>query len=372
MVPRAAVGVLLAGQDVGERRVGTGASRERRRVVDGRAHERVAELESALDAWTSPAVSAGSSAVASSPSSRAAAPTTASEVGAVGGGEQQQRLRALGQLMDAGGERLLGAAVARAVRPARAARAGCRRRARPALVAPRRRRAVAEQRPRVARRRVARPAAPRRRAARTGGPARRGPRTAARRPRPAGGGRRTRARERDSRSNHAASSSTRQQRPLLGGVGQQRQRPDADQEAVGLALVRQPERAAQRARLRLGEPVDPVLERPQQLVQRRRTGAQPRTRCRSPAARGSRSPRRRVLEQRGLADARLAAQDQRTAGPAASRVEKPVRALPSRSRDRSACVGRSVTRAHRTSDRGLGTGDRPDSMRVGASVASLP
>ena len=106
-----------------------------------------------------------------------------------------------------------------------------------------------------------------------------------------------------------------EQRLLVGGVGEKRKNPHADQEPIGLALVRKPERAAERARLRLREPVDPVLDRPQQLVQRGvrklSLGLDP-GRPQHPEVAGH---RRCLLEQGGLADAGLAADDQRPAGP---------------------------------------------------------
>ena len=66
------------------------------------------------------------------------------------------------------------------------------------------------------------------------------------------------------------------------------ERARADQEAVGVTLVGQTERAAQGARLRLGQAVDPVLEWAQRAGAGWRRAARPRTR--SLSARSTRKP----------------------------------------------------------------------------------
>ncbi len=113
-----------------------------------------------------------------------------------------------------------------------------------------------------------------------------------------------------------------EQRLLLGGVGQQGEHADADQEGVRVALVREAEGAAEGARLGLGEGVDPVLERPQELVQRSVGQLGLVLDAGRPQHGEAGRRRRRVLEQRGLADAGFAAQDERTTGTAASGVEE--------------------------------------------------
>ena len=58
-----------------------------------------------------------------------------------------------------------------------------------------------------------------------------------------------------------------QQRPRLGDVGQQGERGQADQEAVGRGAGREPERDPQRVALRRREPVEPIEQRHAELVQ---------------------------------------------------------------------------------------------------------
>jgi hypothetical protein len=91
-----------------------------------------------------------------------------------------------------------------------------------------------------------------------------------------------------------------------GGLGQQRQCREADEEAVAAAAL-EPQRAGERGTLDLGQLADPVQQRPQQLSEpgerkpglRRRAGRAQHAQAGGPLA--------GVGEQRGLADPRLAA-----------------------------------------------------------------
>ena len=58
-----------------------------------------------------------------------------------------------------------------------------------------------------------------------------------------------------------------QQGPLLGDVAQQPEHAESDPEAIVRGLARQGEGGAKRCRLRLRQPIDPVQQWPQQLVQ---------------------------------------------------------------------------------------------------------
>ena len=112
-----------------------------------------------------------------------------------------------------------------------------------------------------------------------------------------------------------------QQRPLVGGGGEQAQHGDRDQEAVLDPLGRQPEGAAQRGGLHVGQLAGAVEHRPQQLVQAGEgqlglgLDAGPREHA-HPVGAGQ-----RPLQQRGLADPGLAAQHQHTAARATRRLE---------------------------------------------------
>jgi len=99
-----------------------------------------------------------------------------------------------------------------------------------------------------------------------------------------------------------------QQRAVVGELGQQRQHRDTDQESVRRTRHVQPERATQRPGLHRRQRIEPIQHRVQQQVQARvgqfglglhaRAAQHPQ-----PAGVG-------VCEQRGLADARLAPDDQ--------------------------------------------------------------
>jgi hypothetical protein len=102
--------------------------------------------------------------------------------------------------------------------------------------------------------------------------------------------------------------------PVVRRDREQAQRPGADQEAR-VDRLPEAERAAEGGRLALGDLVEEVLERPEQLVQRRERelglGLDPA------GAEDSHPgcPRLGVVEQRALADPRLAAEDQGAAVP---------------------------------------------------------
>ena len=113
-----------------------------------------------------------------------------------------------------------------------------------------------------------------------------------------------------------------QHRPLLGQLGEQRQAAGVDEEALLAAAVGEPERGAERRRLRRRQPVEISEPGPQQLVQRRERelglGLHPARVEHVHVARAG----ARVVEQDRLADARLAAQRQRAAPRVAGRVEQ--------------------------------------------------
>ena len=102
--------------------------------------------------------------------------------------------------------------------------------------------------------------------------------------------------------------------PLLGDRAEQTERGGADQVALRGRVVGEPERRAQRGGLRAREPVDGVEHGPQELVQpgprELELGVDP------PGAEHERAAgdRRRVLEQRRLADPGLAPEHQHAAG----------------------------------------------------------
>ena len=115
-----------------------------------------------------------------------------------------------------------------------------------------------------------------------------------------------------------------QQRLRIGGRREQAQDRHRDEEAVLHALGRQPERAPQRGGLHVGQLVGDVEHRPQQLVQpgERQLGLG------LDAGAGEHphpvGARQRVLQQRRLADSRLAAQHEGAAARLPGRVEQAV------------------------------------------------
>ena len=110
--------------------------------------------------------------------------------------------------------------------------------------------------------------------------------------------------------------------PLLGDRAEHAEGGRADQVPLRRRVVGEPERRAQRGGLRARQPLDRVQHRPQQLVQpgprELELGVDPARAQHERAAGG----RRRVLEQRRLADPGLAADHQHAAGsPAPAREE---------------------------------------------------
>ena len=101
--------------------------------------------------------------------------------------------------------------------------------------------------------------------------------------------------------------------PSVGQFGQQRETRGKDEEALVRAALIEPQRDAESRRLRRGQPLDVMESRPQELVQagigELELGLHS-TRLEHVHVRG---PLAGVLEQSGLADARLAAQDERPA-----------------------------------------------------------
>ena len=115
-----------------------------------------------------------------------------------------------------------------------------------------------------------------------------------------------------------------QQRLRLGRRGEQAEHRHRDEEAILHALGRQPERAAQRGGLHVGQLGGAVQHRPQELVQ----AGEGQLGLGLDAGPGEHAhpvgARQRVLQQRGLADARVAAQHQDAAARGAGRIEQAV------------------------------------------------
>jgi hypothetical protein len=118
------------------------------------------------------------------------------------------------------------------------------------------------------------------------------------------------------------------QRALARHLGEQAERGERDQEAVGRRTRGEPERHAQRGLLRLVERVQPVEHRRAQLVQPRERelhlGLDSRD-ARDPEAGGLLGA---VLQQGGLADARLAVQHEHAAVAAADALQQLVEEPP--------------------------------------------
>ncbi len=112
-----------------------------------------------------------------------------------------------------------------------------------------------------------------------------------------------------------------QQRPLVGGVGQQAESPERDQEAVVNAVGRQPERAAQRGGLRGGEVVDAIEARREHLVEAGEGQLRLRLHADRPEHRHAGGGGGDVGQQRGLADTALPAHHQRPTARAPRPVE---------------------------------------------------
>ena len=103
------------------------------------------------------------------------------------------------------------------------------------------------------------------------------------------------------------------QRPLLGDIGQQAQYRQSDQEPIRRAAVAQPECRAQRVALRAGQVIQMVQHRRAQLVQPGERQLHLRLHARRPRDPGIRRALRQELQQRRLADPRLAPHHQHSA-----------------------------------------------------------
>jgi hypothetical protein len=145
-------------------------------------------------------------------------------------------------------------------------------------------------------------------------------------------------------------------RLLLGVRGEQAERRRADREPVAGARRAEGERALERRRLRLRDPVEAGQRRPEQLVQ---PGERDLRLRRDPAGTQQahpRRPRRRVLEQRGLADPRLADERQHAAASLARVSEQALQRV----------LLRVATEEH-TSILGPGPGGAPEATAAGRS-----
>src|SRR3954451_24707964 len=100
------------------------------------------------------------------------------------------------------------------------------------------------------------------------------------------------------------------QRTLLGNEREQAEDAEADQETVRSVASAQPERAAERVALRRRQLLEAIQERRAELLQscerELHLGLDARRSCDAASRRGSEE----VLEQGGLADARLATQQE--------------------------------------------------------------
>ena len=112
-----------------------------------------------------------------------------------------------------------------------------------------------------------------------------------------------------------------QHRFALRELGEQREAGRVDEEALLAAALLQPERGPQRGRLRRGQAVEPAQRGPQQLVQgrERQLGLRLDAPCHQHLHAGRLLAR--VIQQRGLAGAGLAAQHERAAARRAGRVQ---------------------------------------------------
>ena len=99
------------------------------------------------------------------------------------------------------------------------------------------------------------------------------------------------------------------ERLLLGDLGEQRQRREPDQEAVGRGPGAQPEHRRERVALRDGQPVEVIQHRRAELVQAAVGELHLRLDADGLRDVPAVDPIGHVAEQRALADARLAAQD---------------------------------------------------------------
>jgi hypothetical protein len=104
-----------------------------------------------------------------------------------------------------------------------------------------------------------------------------------------------------------------QQRPLLGGVRQQAQNRQPDQEAIRRRARGEPEGRAQRLALRTRQMPETIDQGRAQRVQARERELHLGLHARRPGDPALVGGRREVPEQRGLADSRLATKDEHTA-----------------------------------------------------------
>ena len=314
-MPGAAVGVRLGSRE----RAVRGAPLVRRRgAVRGRARERMAERELIAAHGDQPRALGGGQRREVQPERRRR-PFEHRELARVlGRGQRQQPPRGLGQRGDPGRERVLDARLdpqhgpgsSGRWRPARRARAGCPASPR---TAGRRRRAAAGRRRGA---RAPRPP-PRGRAlrARASGGRRRGARVAITIATASANRRRAanRIAPSEDSSSHCASSTATSTGRSSASAASRLSVAAADQEALAADARRQPERRAQRRRLRLRQLVEPVERRPQQRVQAGerdlRLGLDPARPQHEHALRALDG----VLEQRRLADPGRAGEHERLA-----------------------------------------------------------
>jgi hypothetical protein len=113
------------------------------------------------------------------------------------------------------------------------------------------------------------------------------------------------------------------QRALLGHLGQEAQHGEPDEEAVGGRPRDAAERGAERHALRVGQPLHPVEHRRAELMDARERELHLGFHARRPRDATPRRALHEVVEQRGLADARLAPQDQHAAVAGAHVVHQP-------------------------------------------------
>ena len=117
------------------------------------------------------------------------------------------------------------------------------------------------------------------------------------------------------------------ERALLGGAGEQAEHGDAEQEAVGRRARAQAEGGAQRVALWSRQRVEAVEQRCAQLVQAGERQLHLGLDAGRPHDAAVRRTRHQVLEQRRLADARLAAEHEHLAPAPADGLEQPFECL---------------------------------------------
>ncbi len=117
------------------------------------------------------------------------------------------------------------------------------------------------------------------------------------------------------------------ERTLLGRLGQQTQDRERDEEAIRCRAVVQPERRPQRVTLRAWQPVELAEHRRAQLMQPGERELHLRLNARDPGDATLRGPLGDVLQQRRLADPRLAAQHLHRALPRPDALQLAVQCL---------------------------------------------